>query len=783
MDERDNGDAPRPTPQDIEQEHRRNLVTALNLVRHDERILREEGASDEEIARVFFQYGPAIVPREVNQPLTPEQRATLAAQARQQYGTEDQNLSPEQLRAYANIVNVTNALRRTPLMDEIRNRYASLPEDQREQRIENELTRIAIDKALLDPTGSNLTKEDYDRYTNSYDRAHLKLLAKNDPEEFEKHYEIIKVTTPQGYPIEFIWPKNDREKILLLRKIMFDIEDNVLQESSSHQAALQELALVTNYFKTSLVPKTAKFGESLFQEYYRRLQFLQAYAKFAFANDVNGVIEGFSGLYGMIQNKLMRESTHLYDEADLHDAGLYTQAFFRWYEKNWKVIENARESELPDIRKRAEAEVQALYRTTLPKETLESSSLLAMRYWELTLRKARYNDLVHKDTRQSYELLATKPDPNDPTKQVPDEEKRRLEKQRLMLDAHQSKVEFRCTPTLGNLNARNIGAKWMYTHVKNYGLQIELIDGLDFNFRDPFSAMGDNFVEELTGKLRTYYQAFEPDRFDHAEHDAIELAKAIMGVDDPKRNKPKGDEEGFMPLDISKMAYKVEDFDDLVKEEKIDEAEKTRRLKEIEKYIRIKRDEHGRIKIEPLSDSEQDKARAKVLEKGNLFDFDWVDPTPQRVTRYVKGPDDWKGQFMFADGHESYGRHPTAEKAVAFLGKTDFMRQGRYERQVRGIVNFEKHQYAHQYMTDKFATDLEVAGFISRLNLKQEQVDALMERLRQDHQLYKGVALILGLHSADLKEYGGKDTKNIILYFLGTVLLGILSEIFKGTGR
>lgn len=650
-----------------------------------------------------------------------------------------------------------------------------------------------LEKKLFQGSPDEL-KARYEAYLKTEDRAQLRF--KSDEELKAEGRIRVSVPTSYGTNQEYIWYEAPEKNVNLLRQILNDVENNFTQQTPTQQAALQEAYYVTAHFAKT--PGFKDLGEAMFEELLRRSNFLEAYQKYYYSGDVNGVAEGFGGLYNWMFNILLRDSRRVYGgpKKELmsqlagdgqpspvaQNSDLFVQTAFRWILKNHEDVLKNPDSNMTPIKDRIKSFIKKTYvnnpeeNMKISEESLESSALLAIRIFEATLVKARMDKLVNKKTKEVYQLTAMIKDEAGKDTDVADKAKRRRELDRLYKDAVENNVEFMGQSTQGNQNARNISKKWLFTWTEGYRMHPELIEGVDTNFRDLFSLIPNDLRSYLGSKTLVYlYGEFAPsDRYKPEENngkvfstdekaaaDAKELVAAITGLPGDIGFKRKDDQDAWDAIDVSKMAYNVNDLDDMVVEGVITPEDREKRLETLKKFVDIidivkdgkvvKRQFKAKLSDQSWEDVEKigDPAEKADLTNrknfyeavfklfggnGDLFDFRWVDPPAQRIPRFVLNSDKLKNEFMKAA--DAFGRHATPHSIIEFSKNLDFMRSDQYERQIKLLENYVEHEtHGGQYgvgTIKPIEKDTIIQNVAAEVNLTLEEIDTIKKKLHNE---------------------------------------------------
>lgn len=616
---------------------------------------------------------------------------------------------------------------------------------------------LAVQEAI-----NTLDSKKYRKFVNMEERTDLLGLGEGSLNKIG--YELIAPEGRRMYSHEYVWPQEAKEKVAFMRHMMNVIDDNFASEDPAHAVMINELNAVIPYFKRSV--EWRELGDVMFEEFRKRFDFLKSYIKYALSTDNDEVLGGVASVYNNIYTVLLRDSEHGYDkgkDAQGNHLGpaarsnLYSSTVMRWFINHAEEALRTGETEEEPLRDRVREMLRQKYGQEITEEAIDSSILLGERMWEISLIRAKQDQITDSSGR----IYRISPYKNEQGEWVtPSEEERRAEKARLYKDLKAKRnAAFLSQPARnGNVAARNIGKMWLYTQVTSWNLKMELVDGVDFNFRDLFSLIpGDLHTYLRTKSLFSNYlkQKFVPasekdEDIQKAEkaqvNFAADIVKAITGVE-PKLNartgryafddKSEGDDDGLATVDTSKMIYNIKDLNRLKQEGVIKESEYNERVKILREIITINTDQEGNIIDIAAKQGENAEETAAlqtifkdVFANGNLFDFKWLDEPKARISRYMKIADTVKAKFN--EAYTGYGRDPNPQNMVEFCKSFDGMRVGQFLRQMVVIDKFIEYQKANGgVINDPRAIDNFSGRTAVGLNFDEEQKKTLNERLKK----------------------------------------------------
>jgi hypothetical protein len=648
------------------------------------------------------------------------------------------------------------------------------------------------------------------------DRSDLRALDDTQLEKFG--LERISTETQQGFTHDYIWPAEAKEKVRLMRNIINNFENSFLAQSPTHQDMLNELYQVIPHFQRSI--KWENLGDVMFEEMKRRLDFLQAYQKYKYSTDTDGVISGVGETYNLIWTILLKNTRSEYEtKGNAKRSNLYVAASMRWWKDNMtRALRTPEDSaEWNALKEECKQDLRNTFPDEIDDESEESSTNLGWRGLETWLVRAKEDYLTatsgpFKGERYQLYALKTVRNKNGEEEQVPDVEKRDSERKRFHEDAEQGRIGFLATSAKQGAQAsRNIGKGWAITQVKNWNLNVELLDDVDFQFRDLGSLLPQDINDYYANRspLVEYFSSFQVNNDQVSSNYWVvkkraDLMYAITGrkmeLKGSKRRDASGKEiqswsasypdkeaddvDGMRTLDISKVAYQWQDLNDLVMAGVIDAEEFNNRVDILKDYMNITPDTqvstNKKGEVVTLMHTTGKKtgegvpevisnAWEKVFEEsGKLVDFSQFEEPSQRISRYIKNPDSLKGEFVKEGG---FGSSPKPETLIDFAHKFYFMRGGRHEREVQLMINYSKREIRlNRLPNDAKAMDNLIANIATSLSMPVEDTKHVFDYLKKNHKAYLPLLVFMSY----------VPVHNILWEFFSHLFKGFAKQALKG---
>ncbi|MDO8429677.1 MAG: hypothetical protein Q7S88_03545 [Candidatus Daviesbacteria bacterium] len=332
--------------------------------------------------------------------------------------------------------------------------------------------------------------------------------------------------------------------------------------------------------------------------------------------------------------------------------------------------------------------------------------------------------------------------------------------------AHGKKLEFLGTARAGNFPIRRAISpnKWLWTQIdtaKGYMLHMDMVEGIDFNTRDMFTLLVDDYEKYLRSELRGVNFGSK-DELSEDDVKALEAEVAMVMKDifdvksEEKDGKLKRVRDETNAYDLSKMVWKLSDFDELEQEllEKGFAEDSPEMVGLLERKIRLK--------------SYCDSPKYETVFKGEVlvsYNVPNVRAPGALTSRHLVSPDaartkitEKPGSLMF----DPTSHHAVVEACTAFI----FTADGQIDRQVQFMKNYAHHMLrAKEKTANPRSVDFLMAHVGAELKMSPENMDKVYKELEKTE--YTPIL--------DFLSYVPLD--NFIKTFLVDLLMGILKAV------
>lgn len=532
--------------------------------------------------------------------------------------------------------------------------------------------------------------------------------AEGDPEspvgrrELGEDEEWIRAVSPTAGEIVFAWPKRDEDKVYKMREILLYLEKTSGgDEGGVMKQALQELVLVINALMVDSKNEGKRsLGGQMYTELNARVTNHSAYMSFiSEATDgekIHGVVKNVtaSTLNFFFHNPLFWQAFLAYDQnSQEYLKASRTGAIGKFsrdlQEKLLKRIDmeelrTQTEKEIED-ENRLRPEKSKLTSEGLEKEfdkrfnkkrafisqEIESVQINAERLWQITLRRAAKEELVHKD------LLTP----------ATEEDKKKGE------------VDF-----LGTLNGGNFAANRginfvsvLYKQISKWKLspeQVHLMDNVDLGFKEFFSGFPGTVQDHWKKILQDQYsrRTNEPLTPKEAERKATEnsvkITEILTGVKaiEKVKNGKISYEWPERDINISNFRWSPESWDPDKINGDDEDTDKGRALKDKKEKWTNERKEILTI-LEEAFPADPRRVRIPSLDFSELYGYS---PFSSWGFFDVNRPDAFR-KALTEDPEKGLIRNPTEENLFALGGVIDIRWDDKAQLLINTIHFLEKH--------------------------------------------------------------------------------------------